>query len=326
MYKLADIRTIHFELTNKCQASCPMCGRNIQGGIDNPWLEENEITLEQSKQWFSDDFIKQLDTILMCGSFGDPIIAKDTLEMCKRFREVNPTINLHMNTNGSARTVKWWKELAQAGVRVRFGIDGLEDTHHLYRIGTDWNMIIKNAKAFIEAGGEAIWDMLIFEHNLHQVEACEQLSKEIGFKEFVPKHSSRFKGGFVQVLTKDSKTSHMIFPSVRSKEFAIEFMEYKVEKNKEIHCKVKDSGMMSVNAHGEVTPCCWLDFAADMPMGFSHVDYNDRGFITPSLHKHTLDEIFDSGYFEAVEATWKDKPLRQCSKQCGKYDKFAAQF
>ena len=326
MYKLDEIRMLHFELTNKCQASCPMCGRNIQGGIDNPWLVENEITLEHIKEWFPVDFIKQLHTILMCGSFGDPIIAKDTLAICQYFREINPTVQLNMNTNGSARTVKWWKDLAKTGVRIRFGIDGLEDTHHLYRIGTDWKMIIKNVQAFIDAGGQAIWDMLIFDHNKHQVEDCRKMANDMGFIEFVPKHSSRFKAGFVQVLDKQGKTSHYIYPTDRSKEFAITFMEYKLEENKEIHCKAKEQKTVSINAHGEISACCWMDFAADMPMGFSNVDYKDRGFVNPSLKKNTLEEIFSSDYFDRIEATWADKPLRVCSKQCGKFDKLGAQF
>jgi sulfatase maturation enzyme AslB (radical SAM superfamily) len=231
-----------------------------------------------------------------------------------------------MNTNGSARTVKWWRELAKTGVRIRFGIDGLEDTHKLYRIGTDWKMIMRNAKAFIDAGGDAWWDMLIFEHNKHQVEDCKQLATDMGFLEFIPKHTSRFKQGFVQVLTKEGTTSHYIYPSERSKEFAITFMEYKIEENKEIHCKAKEQKTVSINAHGEISACCWMDFAADMPMGYSNVDYKDMGFINPSLKKNTLSEIFNSDYFDKIEATWDTKPLRVCSKQCGKFDKLGAQF
>ena len=80
MYNLEDIKSVHLELTSKCQASCPMCARNIQG-LDNPWLELDEISLAQFKEWFPVDFIKQLDRLFMCGNLGDPIIARDTLEI-----------------------------------------------------------------------------------------------------------------------------------------------------------------------------------------------------------------------------------------------------
>ena len=58
-------------------------------------------------------------------------------------------------------------KIAKAKVKVTFGIDGLQDTNHLYRISTNFDKIIKNAKAFIDAGGFAKWHMLVFEHNEH---------------------------------------------------------------------------------------------------------------------------------------------------------------
>ena len=80
MYKLEDIRKIHLEVTQRCQASCPMCDRNQNGGKLNPHIDLSELSLEDCKKIFSLNFIKQLDTLMMCGNLGDPIIANDTLE------------------------------------------------------------------------------------------------------------------------------------------------------------------------------------------------------------------------------------------------------
>jgi hypothetical protein len=35
---------------------------------------------------------------------------------------------------------------------------------------------------------------------------------------------------------------------------------------------------------------------------------------------------FNSNYFNKIENTWVNKPLLECSKQCGKFDKLGAQF
>ena len=35
MYDYKDIRQVHLEPTQKCQARCPMCDRNVNGGKDN---------------------------------------------------------------------------------------------------------------------------------------------------------------------------------------------------------------------------------------------------------------------------------------------------
>ena len=48
MYNITDIRSMHFEVTSKCQAKCPMCPRRINGGKLNPNLILDEITLEMS--------------------------------------------------------------------------------------------------------------------------------------------------------------------------------------------------------------------------------------------------------------------------------------
>lgn len=195
LYKYADIKTIHLEVTDKCNASCPMCARNINGGEDNPQLPNVELSLDDAKKIFEPAFIRQLDRMYMCGNFGDPIAAKDTLEIFRYFRECNPKVNLSMMTNGSAKTPTWWKELAAVlGPRgyVTFSVDGLEDTNHLYRQNTVFKKIMQNAEAFIQAGGRARWDYIVFAHNEHQVEEAEALAKSMGFERFQYKKSARF--------------------------------------------------------------------------------------------------------------------------------------
>ena len=36
MFKFDQLEIVQVEITNRCQASCPMCPRNIHGGIENP--------------------------------------------------------------------------------------------------------------------------------------------------------------------------------------------------------------------------------------------------------------------------------------------------
>ena len=152
MYKYKDIKQVHLEITEKCQAACPMCPRNLKGGKDNPHLINAELSFEDCKKIFEPAFIKQLDHMFMCGNYGDPMMAKDTLEVYKYFRKHNPKMWLSMHTNGGARTAKWWAELAKTigigrvdphygwvfgrgnpGGCVTFSVDGLEDTNHIYR-------------------------------------------------------------------------------------------------------------------------------------------------------------------------------------------------
>lgn len=325
MYKLTDIRDIHLELTSKCQARCPMCPRRINGGPMNPLFDPTEIDIATFKKWFSIDFIKQLDSLFMCGNLGDPIIAQDCIEIYSYLRESNSNIRLSMHTNGSARSTRFWQQLAELNVRVTFGIDGLADTHSLYRISTDYNKIIENANTFIQHGGVAEWHMLVFEHNQHQVEECRAVANQMGFGNFQIKHTSRFSEDKWHVLDDEGKTTHIIRPTDISKRMISRIQESQTIPS-EINCKSKKHKQVYIAADGTISPCCWLDLKWNLPKQKTRIDYMDMIGEFHNLNNNTMSDIFEGGYFEKIEATWDHQPLQECSRQCGKFDRLGEQF
>ena len=195
MYSAKDIRVVHLEVTERCNASCPQCARNLNGGEVNPQLKDAELSLDDVKQILKPEFVAQLKRLYMCGNYGDPISARDTLEIFEYLRSCNNTMQLSLHTNASAKTPEWWSKLPAAlgeNHYVVFSVDGLEDTNHLYRQGTVWKKIMENAKAFIQAGGRARWDYIVFAHNEHQVEQARALAEQMGFEKFNIKKSNRF--------------------------------------------------------------------------------------------------------------------------------------
>lgn len=199
MYSYQEIKTVHLEITERCNASCPQCSRNINGGETNQYLKDRELYLEDIVKIFPTSFVQQLNHIYMCGNYGDPIVAKDTLEVFRYFRECNPNIILSMNTNGSARTPEYWIELAKILGKngyIIFSIDGLKDTNHLYRRNTNWDKIVDNVTAFISANGIAHWEYIVFEHNEYQIEEAQQLANALGFAKFQLKKTARFSSVF----------------------------------------------------------------------------------------------------------------------------------
>jgi len=195
MYKAEEITTVHLEVTERCNASCPQCARNLNGGEVNPQLHDAELSLDDVKSILKPEFIQQLKRLYMCGNYGDPISAKDTLEIFEYIRSNNAKMQLSFHTNASAKTPEWWSRLPAAMGKshyVVFSVDGLEDTNHLYRQGTVWKKIMENAAAFIQAGGRARWDYIVFGHNEHQVEEARALAEKMGFEKFNVKKSNRF--------------------------------------------------------------------------------------------------------------------------------------
>ena len=200
LWDYAHVNAIHLEVTNRCNAGCPMCPRYTDFGSKlNPKLVETEMTLENFTTWFDPTFVKQLSRVYACGNYGDPIAGKDTLKIFKYLREHNSkTLGLAMHTNGSARSAKWFYELGQLmNSKERndycvFSVDGLADTNHLYRKNTNFEKILENMKAFIAGGGIAKWDYIVFRHNEHQVDQARALAIELGFIEFNVKRTTRW--------------------------------------------------------------------------------------------------------------------------------------
>ncbi len=180
----------HVELSNVCNAACPICPRYWAGSkITRPGLVPTSITIEQFKNWFPVDLMsKNVDRMMLCGNQGDPFAAKDIVEILDYCASVLPyNKQLVTHSNGGLRSENLWREAGKILKKnpkwfMWFSIDGLEDTNHLYRRNVNWDKLMRNAQAFIEAGGTAYWDMLVFKHNEHQIEDVKKLAKEMGFK------------------------------------------------------------------------------------------------------------------------------------------------
>jgi len=192
-------------------------------------------------QVFDIEQIANLDKMFMCGNYGDPAAGTHTLDIYRQFRQLNPDIVLGMNTNGALKNAQWWYELGtifnQPRDYVVFSIDGLEDTNHIYRKNVDWHKLMVNAQAYISAGGSAHWDMLVYQHNEHQVNQCEQLARDMGFSWFRAKVSKR---KFTNVLKPPAAWK---LPTVESTD---------------IVCHALNEQSMYIDAQGRASPCCWL--------------------------------------------------------------------
>lgn len=183
------------EITTYCNASCPQCPRNNNGSGFNPHLQLTHLSRQAIDQAFTPDLCQRLRQIFFCGSYGDPIMHPDFLDILRDFRKKNPTLWLYIHTNGGVHNQDYWAEIARimSGYgQIDFGIDGLEDTLHLYRRNVKFSKVIDNARAFIQAGGRAQWNYIVFKHNEHQVEQARKMSSDLGFFNILVRNTGRF--------------------------------------------------------------------------------------------------------------------------------------
>ena len=188
-----EIETIHVELSTHCNAACPFCSRNDYGYKTRTDFPLVSLTIDQWKRIFNDVSLPKLKRISFSGTYGDPFMCKDVVEITDYCIEKFPNTILDFSTNGSMRPMQFWKELgAKKNVHVRFALDGAtQEVHSLHRIGTNIEDVLHNAKAFIEAGGYAIWLMILFRHNQHHVKTAKTIAKKLGFSDFILKENGK---------------------------------------------------------------------------------------------------------------------------------------
>lgn len=333
MIKYNNIRDVHLEITTGCNASCSWCPRNFWGFPLNNGYPEVSMTLEQTKTIFSVKFLQQLRTVRICGNFGDIVMNPQAAEIVEYFVNSNPKLKIIIHTNGSARRPEFWQKLARLGARVNFGIDGLEDTHSLYRQNTRWDRVIKNAKIFIEAGGLAEWHMIKFKHNLHQIDKCKELSEQMGFVDFKLEDQGRDTG---PVFNKQGELVHILGDYDGETNF--ELLKFKKENDDillediipertpcgSVKCQAIELQSIYVSANGEVSPCCWT--------GLYPKTYG-RGQWLQAVNSQLIPLIKENNafhypleqcikWFGEVEQAWQHKTYEQgrlimCDDVCG---------
>lgn len=194
-FDYASIDEYQIEITTYCNAACPQCPRNELGSGINPYMPLTHLDRSVIDRTFTYDLCQRLRQVFFCGSYGDPIMHPHFLDILKDFRRKNPTLWLYFHTNGGVHDVDYWQEIAAiiAGYgQIDFGIDGLADTLHLYRRNVKFDRVMSNAQAFIDAGGRAQWNFIVFQHNQHQVDTANMMSQDMGFFNFLPRRTGRF--------------------------------------------------------------------------------------------------------------------------------------
>jgi sulfatase maturation enzyme AslB (radical SAM superfamily) len=298
MNYLNDPVRLQFELSSMCNALCLGCVRT------DPATFSQAKDVIPGKQYISFEVFKKILTapsfasateLEFCGTIDDPLMHPEFLEFLDYARSVKD-YRILIHTNASLRSTDYWCRMADVLKKfhkhvVRFSIDGLEDTNHIYRQNTTWSKIMANAKAFIQQGGQASWQFLTFPWNSHQIEAANQLSKQMGFIEFMSRHdrSSVSKIGIDTIKKKKQTAAISSSPTVTSLEDINQSLSSYI--NDDIVCDTQTRKMFFIGYDARLWPCCFLH----------------NGFITADLGKY---ELMKQRLFDAYGSSdWNDLNL-----------------
>lgn len=204
------------EVTSNCQAQCPGC---IRKNVRNPstgkigytkGVPKNVNMSLEAHNRLIDEAGDDLTWVSYDGGFGDSPLHPDFLDIIKHTASKPQIEIIAISTNGSYQTEEFWFKLGQIlssrkpvdhdfvhgdepdklnrveyGHLVFFDLDGVDqETQEMYRVKTNFDRIIRNAKAYIAGGGYAVWKMIPFDFNESLEERGMELAKEHGFAEF----------------------------------------------------------------------------------------------------------------------------------------------
>jgi MoaA/NifB/PqqE/SkfB family radical SAM enzyme len=353
----SSIIEYQLEITTYCNAACPQCPRNVQGSGLNPYMPLVHLDRYIIDSAFSVEHCKNIKQIFFCGSYGDPIMHPDFLDILQDFRNKNPTLWLYIHTNGGVHDESYWSEIAtimNGYGQIDFGFDGLEDTLHLYRRNVKYATAMRNARAFIRAGGRAQWNYIVFRHNEHQVEQAKVLSQEYGFFNFLARKTGRFydharecaypnwpvldKNRNVEYYLEEPVNPKWRNPSVQKVE-VIKKMHGNFQRYLEqtpIRCDALLGNKVVISATGLVLPCNFFEHnlydarffkpefmpdanAASFQNGRNQVQEFVKTFAEElDINSRILQDIFKSDFWRALVLSW-DRPGRimECAMTCG---------
>lgn len=322
---LDQIKHVYVEATSYCNLHCPQCPRHDQDGYLMRGLTLEHLDPDAFRRNLELDRMTALRRITLLGDHGDIMMhprARDWLEIGQGH------IRIEAVTNGGMRDPRWWCGLANIpNLLVVFSIDGLEDTHSIYRINSDWQRTIDNARAFIDAGGCAEWNYVVFRHNEHQVETARALSQELGFQDFHVTHTARnwwngqswpvkVEGQYLYDIHPSSQVNWVPKPS--HKQAVIKIQQGDVA-DIAPNCWLNHNKIY-VNYLGHVVPCSMTSAMTWRPDIESAMWRRLVGDLdTINLMHHSLSEILASDFYQhRLAQSWQGTPYTHsaCISHC----------
>jgi MoaA/NifB/PqqE/SkfB family radical SAM enzyme len=330
------IELLEVENSSLCNAACPQCTRQALDS-DTSWFEHDFLRVDAFKK-IPDSVWEGIKTVSFAGTMGDPCAAPNLIPTLQYIRQRAPHAYFKIETNGGLKVPEFWKRLAQTingNGHVQFAIDGLEDTNHIYRVNVNWNKLMNNVKAYMENGGDAHWQFIVFRHNEHQVEQAKQLAKDMGFSYINIKKSHRFvfdemfnmkKLGYggVPILPPENKIyQHKVILNKKTNVSLNDMINDNFEKC--VDCYVKKEKSLYIDNQGRLFPCCFIAGSIYIYQHVTVLDgwtelWENYGKEKICLYNHGWYEILEGEFFDKIEKSWlgktKEKTIFACISTC----------
>jgi hypothetical protein len=321
-YSFENTTTLQLDITTYCNSFCGDCARNIFGGEVQPTVKIAHMQENTWKSIFTSENLQHIEYVFFNGNFGDASMHPELIDFLEYAYSIKPNLIIEMHTNGGARNPEFYANLANtlnkfANHRVIFGIDGIKESSDIYRRGVDFDVVIKNAKAFIKNNGIACWRYIVFDYNIDQIEKAQKMAIDLGFSQFKLNRSvsqeiymKKYKRFPEQTITAPDR----LVVEELTKKYNYYRFSYRPEQNTEINsvCPWAKTGQVQIDFAGNLWPCCY--FSLDI------FDSVNGAYLNPlkkynNLNKYSIKEVLNSKYFQKdLPEGWNNNTFKKCTK------------
>lgn len=315
----------HIEVSSRCPLQCPRCTRQeVPEGLIN-----TDLSLDWFKQNFT-DIIDHVKKITFCGDDGDPIYARDFLDICAWIKLKNYNCQIVIVTNGSGKKKQFWKLLSKVlteNDHIHFSIDGHHASNTKYRVNADWDSIMEGIATLNEEGCTVFktWAAIAFKFNINSLDFMRWMARDKKFDYFQLTRSSKF-GSNYEAYPKDDPlepdneyvsqgrfTREIENLSGREwQDRCVDIFQDRFHTQQAIGdiqplCGVGNKGLY-LNSRGIFYPCCWTGL---------RYEHNKNVFDYIDQHNKTLSEVLDDPNWSVLNKSFQDGSCPQeCKEKC----------
>lgn len=261
-----NLDIVQVEVSSKCTLKCPRCPRTE---LDLDYLNQ-ELTLADFKNIFTPQVLSQIKYLLFCGHTGDPIYAKEFLDIVEYVKS-NSKTRIEIVTNGSYKQPEWWTRLGTALDQddgVVFSIDGWdEESNDKYRMFNDWASIIRGIQTLKQVSQCYVnWSTIYFEFNQDKIDTIARIAERWGCDTFQLVKSAKFDGRYlVNGIDPLKPTQDLVSKNNNYERNKLVFGRddpFVIEQTKNVHPFAKclnGAKELNVTVEGYVYPCGWFN-------------------------------------------------------------------
>jgi len=198
IYKAKYRTKINIDLSPRCPLACPRCRRQdyAASGMKPPG---HDMSLEDF-----DKILMHFTNILFCGQISDPTAHPKFHDILRRCYEEK--VYTCIATAASHRSEKWYKKAFEIHPLAvwRFGIDGLPEESHKYRVNQDGEKLWKMAMIAKYMGLQVEQQCIVFSYNEDHIDEVQKRATDAGIR-FLKLYSSRWRGDDDEFKPKNTK-------------------------------------------------------------------------------------------------------------------------